>query len=176
MRNNTFVQFLLTVTLAVFFGGALLYAQQEMKHEKSMDKMSHGMVWSGKDVKWMEGPDALPRGVKMAVLDGDPGGKDPYTLRLKLPANYKIPPHWHPAIENVTVLSGNFYLGMGDKFSKNDAKEIKVGGFGNMPAEQHHFAYTKTETVVQIHGIGPFAITYVDPKDDPRTGSTSTKE
>jgi anti-sigma factor ChrR (cupin superfamily) len=103
------------------------------------------------------------------VLDGDPF-KDgsSYTLRLKMPDGYKIPPHWHPTDENVTVLSGTLGAGMGDKFDRAKGQLMKPGGFVTMPHGMHHFAWAKGPTVVQVHGVGPFAFTYVDPADDPR--------
>jgi hypothetical protein len=121
-----------------------------------------------KDIKWVNGPDALPKGAKVAVLEGDPAMEGPFTLRLKLPANYRIPPHWHPVIEHITVLSGTFYVGMGDKLDPKQATALPVNSFAYMAPEMHHFAFTKGEVIIQLHGMGPWAITYIDPNDDPR--------
>jgi quercetin dioxygenase-like cupin family protein len=89
-------------------------------------------------------------------------------MRLKLPANYRIPAHWHPADEHVTVLSGTFHMGMGDKLDTAKGKALGVGSFALMPAKARHFAYTNEETIIQLHGMGPWGINYVNPADDPR--------
>jgi quercetin dioxygenase-like cupin family protein len=119
-------------------------------------------------LKWMDAPKALPKNAKIAVLEGDPSKSGAFTLRLKFPANYHIPPHWHPGIEHVTVISGNFYLGMGDQFNKQQSKKLPTGSFAFMPAEMHHFAYTKSPAIIQLHGMGPWGINYVNSQDDPR--------
>jgi hypothetical protein len=120
------------------------------------------------DMKWGDAPPVLPAGAKLAVVEGNPmkaGGY--YTVRLHLPDGYKIMPHWHPAAEHVTVLSGSFNVGMGDKMDESAAKPLPAGGYGLMPAHMHHFAIAKGDTTVQISGAGPFALTYVNPADDP---------
>lgn len=127
----------------------------------------HMMVASGDQVKWGDAPPVLPAGAQMAVLDGNPGGAGAYTLRLKLPDGFKIMPHMHPTMEHVTVLNGTFNVGMGKTFSQDGGKAIAAGGFGTMPAKMAHFAWATGETVIQIHGMGPFAMTYVNPADDP---------
>ena len=121
-----------------------------------------------KEAKWGPAPPMLPPGAQMEVLGGNPMGDSLFTLRLKFPANYSIPAHSHPKDEHVTVLSGDLYMGMGDKLDKKAGKGLGVGGFGLMPAEQNHFAYTKAETVILLHGIGPVEFKYVNPADDPR--------
>jgi len=127
----------------------------------------HVMV-SPVDIKWSDAPPFLMKGAKFTVVSGDPGAAGPFTIRLKMPAGYKISPHWHPADENVTVLAGTFSLGMGDKFDVASMKALPAGGFALLPAQMHHFAWTKGGATVQVHGTGPFAITYVNPSDDPR--------
>jgi quercetin dioxygenase-like cupin family protein len=92
------------------------------------------------------------------------------TLRLKLPPNYVIPPHWHPTDEHVTVISGSLALGMGDKLDRPSSKLLKAGGYGVAPANMHHFAWTKAGAIVQVNLLGPFAITYVNAADDPSHG------
>ena len=78
-------------------------------------------------------------------------------------------PHWHPAVEHVTVISGTFYMGMGDKFKEKKAKKLTPGGFAAMEIGSRHYAFTKNEpSIIQLHGMGPWGITYVNPKDDPR--------
>jgi quercetin dioxygenase-like cupin family protein len=110
----------------------------------------------------------LPPGAQIAVLAGDPGKAAPYTVRLKFPANYVIPAHSHPTDENVAVVSGMFYAGMGDKIDKNAAGALAPGGFANMPAGVNHYAFTKAETTILLFGMGPVEFKYVNPNDDPR--------
>lgn len=117
---------------------------------------------------WKEGPTALPGGAKMAILEGDPAKEGPYTLRLRLPDGYKIPPHTHPTVEHVTVISGTLNLGMGEKFDQSSGSVMSAGSFGFWPAGMKHFAWTTGETIIQLHGLGPWAINYLNPADDPR--------
>jgi quercetin dioxygenase-like cupin family protein len=121
-----------------------------------------------KSAKWGPAPPFIPKGAQMEVLNGDPTGDALYTLRLKFPANYKIAAHSHPKDEHVTVLSGDLFMGMGDKLDMKAGKGLGLGGFALMPAGQNHFAFTKTPTVVLLHGIGPVEFKYVNPADDPR--------
>lgn len=120
------------------------------------------------DVRWAEGPPSLPPGSKAVVLYGDMTKAGPFTLRAKLPADYKVPPHFHPDTETVTVLSGTFYVSMGDQFDASKAKAMPVGSFVALPAKSPHFVYTKEETVIQVSAVGPWSLTYVNPADDPR--------
>jgi hypothetical protein len=126
----------------------------------------HVMV-SPADLKWADVP-SLPPGAKIAVIEGPPTDAVPFTFRLKFPANYKIPPHWHPAIEHVTVISGALHLGMGDKLDEAKTHPLSTGSVAIMQPKTSHFGWTKEETVVQVHGMGPWAVTYVNPGDDPR--------
>lgn len=119
------------------------------------------------DIKWGPAPPTLPKGTKLSVLFGDPGKAGPFVMRLTAPAKMKIMPHWHTQTENLTVISGALYLGDGDKFDTAQAHALKAGGYHMLPGKAHHYAYTKTATVVQIHGDGPFDITYINPADDP---------
>lgn len=129
-------------------------------------KPSH-ILLSGHDIKWGDPPPVFEKGASFAVMSGDPGKSGIYVVRLKMPAGYKIAPHWHPTDEHVTVLAGTFALGMGEKFDAAAAKELPAGGYALLPAEMRHFAIAKTATTVQVHGMGPFALTYVNPADDP---------
>lgn len=110
---------------------------------------------------------ALMPGVEMTVLFGDPSKSGPYTLRLRMPDGTRLAPHWHPEDENVTVMRGEFMAGMGDKFDVTSLQDLPQGSYVMMPKQMHHFAMAKGETVVQLHGNGPFVINYVNPADDP---------
>lgn len=121
------------------------------------------------EIRWKDGPGSIPPGAKLAVLEGDPTKEVPFVMRLKLPDGYRIPPHVHPKPERVTVISGTFNIGMGDKFDLSKGTAMPAGTFGRWMAGMKHFVWTKGETVIQLHGVGPWTIEYVDPKDDPRT-------
>jgi len=120
------------------------------------------------DLVWKDGPASLPAGAKMAHIEGDMSKPELFTIRLSLPANYKVPPHWHPAIEHVTVIKGAFFMGTGDQFNEATAIKLSEAAFALMPVKQTHFAFTKKRTIIQLHGMGPWGITYVNPADDPR--------
>jgi quercetin dioxygenase-like cupin family protein len=122
---------------------------------------------SAREVKWGAPPPVLPPGVKFAVISGDPAGTGLVTVRLDMPAGYVIPPHFHPTDEHVTVLKGSFSLGMGDLVDKAHAMTLSPGGYAVAAANMHHYAYTTTGAIVQVDLLGPFAITYVNPADDP---------
>jgi hypothetical protein len=119
-------------------------------------------------VQWGPAPPALPAGAQIAVLEGNPSEKGPVTLRLRFPADYNIPAHWHSMTERITVLSGAFHVGMGDKLDRHGAQTLEPGGFVSLPATMHHFGWTATPTVVQISLEGPFDIFYVNPADNPQ--------
>jgi hypothetical protein len=129
-----------------------------------------GEIVTPADVVWREGPASLPKGAKMAVLEGDPSKKGPFVLRIKLPDGFRVLPHTHPKDERVTVISGTLYLGAGGKFDKKAGKAMPAGSYARTAARMKHFGWAKGETVLQLHGEGPWAIEYVDPKDDPRKG------
>ena len=134
------------------------------------DDKGHGehVFVTPEKLHWAPGPGALPSGAEIAVLSGDPSKEGLFTIRVKMPDGYKVPPHWHPVDENVTVLQGTFMMGTGEKFDADAATALPVGGFGHMPKEKRHYAFAKGETILQIHSVGPFQINYVNPQDDPR--------
>ncbi len=119
-------------------------------------------------IQWGASPPFFPAGARFAVLQGDPSKPGPYTVRLSMPAGYTIKPHFHPTDENVTVMAGTLALGMGDSVDAGHARHLVAGDFIVAPAQAHHFAMAQERAVVQVHGMGPFVITYVRPADDPR--------
>ena len=119
------------------------------------------------DLEWGPALPVFPAGAQMAVLSGDPGKSGTFVIRLKMPADYKIPAHHHQT-EYVTVISGDFSLGMGDKLDETKSAHLTAGGFAEAPAQMNHFAWTKGGAVVQVMMEGPLAMTYVNPADDPR--------
>jgi quercetin dioxygenase-like cupin family protein len=124
---------------------------------------------NSKDIKWGDAPPSMPKGAKIAVLQGDPGKPGPFVVRLMLPAGYKIPPHSHAQGESLTVISGTFYFGTGDKMEMGKAHALTAGGFHALSGGDHHYAFAKAPAVVQINGMGPFDITYVNADDNPQT-------
>ena len=123
-------------------------------------------------LKWAPAPAIFPPGAQMAVLQGNPGGTELFTVRLRMPNGYKIPPHTHPTDEHVTVISGTFRVGMGEKFDASKTMALTAGGFVTAPANAAHYAAAQGPTIVQVHGVGPFAMTYVNPADTPQGAST----
>jgi len=132
---------------------------------------SHVIVVTPDKVAWSPAPNALPAGARLAVLEGNPFEAGPYTMRLSMPGGYRIPPHSHPGVEHVTVVKGTFKVGMGEKFDPSAMTQLPAGTFAALDPGVHHYAEAQGETIIQLHGIGPWAITYVNPMDDPRKPS-----
>lgn len=126
-----------------------------------------------KDLKWGDPPPVFEKGATFALISGDPGKDGLYVVRLRMPTGYRINPHWHPTDEHVTVISGTFEVGMGETFDKTTLKEVPAGGYVLLPAQMRHYAMAKTPCTVQVHGMGPFQLTYVNPADDPSQRATS---
>ena len=148
---------IVSTTLALVLLTALpLLAQQQ-----------HHVVATPDALKWVD-PPTFP-GAKLALVQGDPSKEGLFVYRVRMPGNFKIPPHFHKASENVTVLAGSFNIGMGEVFDQSKATPLPVGGFVAIPPTHRHFAWAgPEETVIQVHGVGPTDITFVNPADDPR--------
>jgi len=127
---------------------------------------THVMV-KGATLQWGEAPPSLPSGAQAAVLSGDPGKPGLFVIRLKGPAGYRVPRHWHPTDEHVTVIEGDVVLAM-DQGAQAHSDTFAPGDYVLLPAQMQHEASTKGGMVVQIQAMGPFEVNYVDPKDDPR--------
>lgn len=121
---------------------------------------------------WGPAPPVFPAGARMAVLQGDPSQSALFTVRLEMPAGYRIPPHFHPTDEGVTVISGTFLVGMGDTLDAARTTTLQAGAFVTVGANMHHYAIARGRTVVQVHAMGPFALTYVNPRDNPLAAGT----
>ena len=159
VATSTFVA--LTVLSAYIFGAPRPLHAQHQQH-----KADHVMIVPA-DLKWSPVP-SLPAGAEIAVIEGPLNIEGPITARIKFPANYRLPAHTHPVIEHVTVLSGTFHMGAGDKLDTTKTKALPPGAFAIMHPGTQHFAWTEVETIVQIHSVGPWGINYVNPADDPR--------
>lgn len=119
------------------------------------------------DFQWGPAPPIFPKGAEMAVLQGDPSANNEFTVRLRFPNGYRIAPHTHPTAENVTVIKGTFLAGMGETFDESALKAFGRDAFASIPANHPHYAMARGQTIVQVHAIGPFQLTYVNPADDP---------
>jgi hypothetical protein len=128
----------------------------------------HHTVVSADAVKWGPAPPSLPPGAQAAALLGSPAKEGPFVLRLKFPAGFTIPPHRHSKDEFVTVISGGFAVASGEKLDRTSLKPLPPASFVHLPAGMPHYAWAEVETVVQINGVGPFDVSYLDPADDPR--------
>jgi hypothetical protein len=128
---------------------------------------SHHVVVAHDKLTWGPMPPQFPAGAELAVVQGDPGSDGFYVVRARFPKGYKVMPHWHPGTENVTVISGKMHIAAGDAFDDKAGDVLGAGGYASLPALMHHYAWAEEASEIQIHGIGPLAIFYVDPKDDP---------
>jgi quercetin dioxygenase-like cupin family protein len=145
-------------TSVLIFAGAASIASAEEQHK----------VVPAQEIKWGPGPPALPAGAELTVLYGDPAKEGLFAMRLRVPDGYRVPPHMHPCNEVVTVLSGMFHLGMGKTADDAKAQALPAGSFFALSPGMAHYARAEGETVVQISTNGPWGVTYVNPKDDPR--------
>jgi quercetin dioxygenase-like cupin family protein len=119
------------------------------------------------ELKWMPA-DGLPAGAQVAVVKGDPGKAGVFTIHIKIPANYSVPPHWHPTDEHVTLVSGKMAYGMSDRLDRLNGQALTVGQSIVMKAKMHHWVFTGDGAEVEVTAMGPFQINYVNPADDPR--------
>jgi len=152
-------------------GGILLCASTVLSLRVAADeaKPHKAHIVTPDKIKFAPGPPVLPPGFELASLGGDMMKKgSQYTVRLRFPDGYKIPAHFHPGDEHVTVIQGTFLMGLGDKFDEASLEEMPAGSFHEIPKGVHHYAMSKGETVIQLHGVGAWGITYVNPADDPR--------
>jgi len=161
-----------SVTLTLLAMLCALCLAQDNPQKKGSSHKTHMMAVSADTLKWgPPGADWIqgtppsefsePMRSQFAIVQGDPSKTWPFVIRIKSPDGEKVPPHWHPQDENLTVLQGSLFLGTGEKFDQNAGHELKAGAFGHMPKKMWHFAWAKGETIVQVHGVGPFKINFV---------------
>jgi len=154
---------LLLIALLTF--GCYIWAARADTHTDTKD--GH-VILMPDALQWKPNP-MLPPGAQATILSGDPTkAGSVYAIRLKVPDGFKIPLHWHPSAENVTVLKGTLMIGVGEKVDPDKLKAVPAGGFMQMPKQMRHFGMARGETILQLHGVGPFQINYVNPADDPR--------
>ncbi len=136
-------------------------AYSQDKQDKKEGAEMHKIVHFG-DLKWAP----IIKGCDLAPVAGDPNAEGaPFVLRIRCADGAKIPAHWHPTDENVTVLKGTFLVGMGDTFDESKLQTMNVGNFVAMPKEMRHFATCKGDTIVQVHAMGPFKVNWVNPSE-----------
>jgi len=129
--------------------------------------LSKPAFFTPQNLQWGPSPAILPKGASMAVLEGNPMHAGPFTIRLRLPADYELPAHWSATDEHISVISGHLFLGMGDKLDRNKSISFPAGSFARIPLKMHHYAWTPEETIIQLHGTGPWIIGYANALDDP---------
>jgi quercetin dioxygenase-like cupin family protein len=167
MKKRVWSMGVLAVVAAGAGGANVARAADEQAQPKAAaPRQSPSLLKCPADLKWTEGGPELP-GTKVAVLQGDPGKAALFVVRARLPANYRLPPHWHASDETVTVLSGAIYVGRGATLDVGKAKLVSAGGFYSMPAQVDHYLFTRAETTIQLTAVGPFGMMYVHPTDDP---------
>lgn len=150
-RGRVFVALLSIVVLAM----------AASSQEKKEGTEAHKIVHFG-DLKWTP----IIKGCDLAPVAGDMDAEGAaFVLRIRCADGAKIPAHWHPTDENVTVLKGTFLVGMGETFDESKLQTMNVGNFVTMPKEMRHFAMSKGETIVQVHAMGPFKVNWVNPSD-----------
>jgi quercetin dioxygenase-like cupin family protein len=157
---------------ALYFAAGLLVLPAVVSGQSQAAAEAHASVTTPASIKWGPAPAVLPAGAKAAVLEGDPSQPGPFALRLWMPAGYTIPPHFHAVTEHVTVVQGTFLVGMGDQLDAAKFTELPVGTYGVIPPGMRHFARARGDVVIQLHGTGPWGLTYVNPADDPRGRAT----
>ena len=134
-------------------------------------KPSYSLL-NAKDIKWTAAPAAFPAGARMAVLQGNPEKAGILTVRMMLPANYRIPVHSHSQTEAITVISGRAEFGFGKAFNTAGLQVLTAGGFLLLPGKTYHYLRTKTPAVVQITTQGPFDLNVLDADDQNRLEDT----
>ena len=161
-RGTAGATLLLVATLTV---GASARAEELKPTTAGDGSAEHVIRLTPAELTWTDGPPMLPPGARMAVIDGSLSEPGLFTVRLKFPANYRIPPHWHPVKVTVTVISGTFNMGFGDELDTGKGKVLPAGSIFEMPARIHHFGWTTEETIIQEHGIGPLSVHYLKGHD-----------
>lgn len=157
--------FRLPALLALYLVASIAHGRDPATHSQNTSEFS---VFPQATIEFKPGPPSLPKGAQIAVLEGDPTKEGPFVFRVKAPDGYRIPPHTHPKFERVTVISGSFNIGMGEKIDPHATREMTAGTYGFWAPNMAHFVWIKGETVAQFHGMGPWTINYLNPADDPR--------
>lgn len=164
-KNGCLKDFSFTVLILMLVCNSfVLQAQDTTSHGEAGDVL----IYETGEIEWKDGPASFEPGAQFTVLEGDPAQEGYFNLRLKLPDGFRIAPHWHPNIERITVISGNFLLGHGETGDRTATQRLGPGSYASLPKEMVHYAYAQGETIVQLATMGPWKIHYVKDEDDPR--------
>jgi hypothetical protein len=155
--------------VVMLLGGSHVRAEEKNTARSGVGDAERVLRLTPAELTWTAGPPMLPAGALMSVIEGAFDQPGPFTVRLRFPAKYRIPAHWHPAKVTVTVISGTFHMGLGEKLDTTTGKGLPAGSIFEMPAMIHHFGWTDEETIIQEHGIGPLRVNYLDPAHHQRT-------
>ena len=153
--NRTTRRYALAFGLCLFLPGPQAQAQHAGEH----------IMLDPPELIWNDLP-SLP-GVKISVIEGPLNQAVPIMFRLKFPPNFKVPPHWHPGVEHITIISGTLHMGLDSVFDASKTRALKQGSISIMQPGTHHYVRTDEETIGQVHSIGPWSVNYVNPADDP---------
>lgn len=159
----------------MLIAGIGIAAQEAKQSKKPAATPSKHVMVAADEMKWGPGPAALPEGVQVAVLDGNPDRSGRFTLRAKMPDGYVVPPHSHPTDEHLTIISGTLMVGLGGKIDEAAMRTMNTGAYGKMPARTNHYVRAEGETILQLSAMGPFEVNYVNPADDPRKKTAARK-
>ena len=156
IKTNNYMnpRILIAIVGVSLLGVAIAQEASKTSHSPAASHAIH----TPDSIEWKPGPPSLPPGAKIAILEGDPSQEGFFTMRVWMPDGYSVPPHIHPAVEHVTVMSGTLHFGMGEKFDKSATQPLPAGTFGYWPAGMKHFAWVEGETIPQVHGMGPWGI------------------
>ena len=150
-----------SLNLAVLLVVVLSFISPAVPAQNNQSSPAHEIV-NAADLKWMP----IIAGWEIAVVSGNPGTPgEPFTIRFRGEDGAKVPPHWHPTDENITVLEGAFLVAAGEKYDETQLKPMSAGSFMTMPQEMRHFARARGKTVIQAHGVGPFKVNWVNPSE-----------
>ncbi|WP_416672688.1 cupin domain-containing protein [Egbenema bharatensis] len=162
---------------SLLFIGALLFALLIPGLLQAQDNLAAGIVDRGPEqrllyfpetVEWQAAPPSLEPGAEVALLEGSPSELGVFTMRIRMPDDFYISPHWHPGVERVTAISGLFQLGTGDELNRATTETLEPGSYVSMPPEFRHYAIAEGDTVIQLTSVGPWEVNYINPDDDPR--------
>jgi quercetin dioxygenase-like cupin family protein len=154
--NNNLVQMVRVIPLAL-----AVFAAPGMSQERKAGDAPHKIIHSG-DLKWTP----IIKACEIALVEGNLDAEgQPFVARFHCSDGAKTPPHWHPTDEYITVLKGAFLVGMGDSFDESKLRAMNFGNFTLMPKEMRHFGLAKGDLILQVHGIGPFKVNWVNPSE-----------
>jgi quercetin dioxygenase-like cupin family protein len=167
MRDKTRTLLLTGVVAVALLGAGWLTFESPVQASTESGGQPPLMLTAG-ELKWVDASAMLRPGAEIAVLYGDPKKAGPFAMRLRFPAGFRMPAHRHPADEHVTVISGTLHLGQGEKPDAAKAKALSAGSFVLVPAGTPHYGWFSEQTVLQLHGTGPWGVAYIDPADAPK--------